>query len=116
MADPRVKHLRVNATKAEDLLWHQLRRKRVGGVRFRRQHRLGPYIVDFLCVPARLVVEVDGPAHELTHARDERRTRWLESRRFRVIRCSNDQVTADLDGVVRTIETAFRRDDDAPSP
>jgi very-short-patch-repair endonuclease len=108
MADQRVKHLRANATRAEELLWHQLRRKRVGNVRFRRQHRLGPYIVDFLCVPARLVVEVDGPTHAQTEARDERRTRWLESQRFRVIRFGNDQVTGDLDGVVRAITAAVR--------
>ncbi len=114
MMDSRVSHLRVNATNAEQLLWHQLRRKRVGNLRFRRQFRLGNYIVDFVCLPARLVVEVDGPTHESTHDRDMRRTRWLESRGYRVIRFTNEHVTGNLEGVVRSISLALRAN--APSP
>jgi very-short-patch-repair endonuclease len=66
MTDDYVQHLRANATRAETLLWHQLRRKRVAELRFRRQFRLGRYIVDFVCLPARLVIEVDGASHDLT--------------------------------------------------
>jgi very-short-patch-repair endonuclease len=114
MANARVKHLRVNATRAETLLWHQLRRKRVGGLRFRRQFPLGPYVVDFVCLAAKLVVEVDGPTHALAERRDERRTRWLESRGFRVIRFKNEDVTCDLESTVRAIAAALR--EFAPSP
>jgi len=103
MADERVQFLRQNQTEAEVLLWHQLRDKRVGGLRFRRQYRLGPFIVDFVCLSARLVIEVDGPSHELTVDADVRRTRWLEDQGFRVLRFSNDQVMHDLAGVVQTI-------------
>jgi very-short-patch-repair endonuclease len=60
MADPHVKFLRQHATEAETLLWHQLRHKRVGNLRFRRQYRLGGYIVDFVCLATRLIIEVDG--------------------------------------------------------
>ena len=103
MADERVQFLRQNQTEAELLLWHQLRDKRVGSLRFRRQYRLGPYIVDFVCLSARLVIEVDGPSHELTFDADARRTRWLEDQGFRVVRFSNDQVMHELAGVVQTI-------------
>jgi very-short-patch-repair endonuclease len=108
MADARVKHLRVNATRAETLLWHQLRRKRVEGLRFRRQFPLGQYVVDFVCLPARLIVEVDGPTHELTERWDDRRTAWLESRGYRVIRFKNADVARNLDGVVGSIAAALR--------
>ncbi|OWJ68444.1 endonuclease domain-containing protein [Inquilinus limosus] len=103
MADERVQLLRQNQTEAELLLWHQLRDKRVGGARFRRQYRLGPFIVDFVCLSARLVIEVDGPSHELTGDADFRRTRWLEDQGFRVMRFSNHQVMHELEGVVQTI-------------
>ncbi|WP_026870822.1 endonuclease domain-containing protein [Inquilinus limosus] len=103
MADQRVQGLRQNQTETELLLWHQLRDKRIGGLRFRRQYRLGPYIVDFVCLSARLVIEVDGPSHELTFDADARRTRWLEDQGFRVVSFTNDQVMHELAGVVQTI-------------
>jgi very-short-patch-repair endonuclease len=102
--NPPVRFLRQNATKAETLLWHQLRRKRVGERRFRRQYPIGRYIVDFVCLPARLIVEVDGASHDLTFEQDEHRTRWLEREGFRVIRFWNRDVMNALDSVVRTIE------------
>jgi very-short-patch-repair endonuclease len=105
MADPHVKFLRQNQTAAESLLWHQLRRKHVGNLRFRRQYRLGDYIVDFICLAARLIVEVDGDSHDQTYEDDQRRTRWLEGQGFRVMRFWNHEVTGNLEGVVRTIET-----------
>ncbi len=115
MADERVRFLRANETRAEKLLWHQLRRKRVGHLRFRRQYRLERYIVDFVCLPKRLVIEIDGPTHEQTAAGDEARTRWLQAFGYRVMRFSNDDVLRDLEGVVRTIERAVLDRDD-PSP
>jgi very-short-patch-repair endonuclease len=109
MADPYVKFLRRNQTTAETLLWHQLRCKRVNDRRFRRQYRLGPYIVDFVCLAARLVIEVDGDSHDLSYENDERRTRWLEGEGFRVIRFWNHDIASDLDGVVRTIEVELSK-------
>jgi very-short-patch-repair endonuclease len=104
LPDPQVKSLRDNETVAEKRLWQQLRKKRIDNRRFRRQYRLGRYIVDFVCLSARLVVEVDGPSHEFTVREDEVRTRWLVSQGFRVTRFSNEDVLFDFDSVVRTIE------------
>jgi very-short-patch-repair endonuclease len=109
MADPHVKFLRQNSTTAETLLWHQLRRKRVGNLRFRRQYRLGGYIVDFVCLAARLIVEVDGDSHDQTYGHDQRRTQWLEGQGFRVIRFWNHEVIDNLEGVVRTIEIELNK-------
>ncbi|MFZ1988733.1 MAG: endonuclease domain-containing protein [Alphaproteobacteria bacterium] len=102
--DPRVKFLRQNETHTERLLWAQLRKKRVGDMRFRRQYPLGPYIVDFVCLPARLIIEVDGPSHDSTAENDERRAAWLLNQKFRVIRFSNRDILTNLEGAVRTIE------------
>ena len=90
-------------------MWRQLRGKRIGNRRFRRQYRLGRYIVDFVCLSARLIIEVDGPSHELTVGQDQVRTRWLTGQGFRVIRFSNEDVLFDLDSVVRTIEAEILR-------
>lgn len=107
MLDARVKFLRQNQTRPEYRLWLQLRGKRICGRRFRRQFRLDRYIVDFVCLSVRLVVEVDGPSHDLTADQDAIRTRRLEAQGFRVIRFSNEDVMHDLDSVVRTIEAAI---------
>lgn len=104
MIDAKVQALRANQTEAERLLWAQLRKKRVGGLRFRRQFRIGHFIVDFVCLPARLIVEVDGPSHDMTFEADQIRTRWLEAQEFRVMRLRNEEVRSNLEGVVRTIE------------
>ena len=105
MTDDKVKSLRANQTTAERLLWAQLRKKRVGSLRFRRQFRIGRFVVDFVCLPARLIIEVDGPSHDMTFEADQERTRWLETQEFRVLRVRNEDVRSNLEGVVRAIET-----------
>jgi len=107
MTDAQVRSLRQNQTLAEHRLWMQLRRKRVGDRRFRRQFRIDRYIVDFVCLSARLIVEVDGRTHEVTEGQDALRTRRLEAQGYRVVRFSNQQVMCELDSVVRTIEAAM---------
>jgi very-short-patch-repair endonuclease len=109
LPDPHVKFLRSHETLAEKRLWQQLCRKRIGNRRFRRQYRLGRYIVDFVCLSARLIIEIDGPSHEFTAGRDELRTRWLTDQGFRVIRFSNEDVLFNLDSVVRTIDAELSR-------
>ena len=104
LSDPQVKFLRSHQTLAESRLWRQLRGNRIANRRFRRQYRLGRYIVDFVCLSARLIIEVDGPSHEFTVGEDQVRTRWLIGQGFRLIRFSNEEVLFDLDSVVRTIE------------
>ena len=103
MTDPIVKKLRENATDAERKLWHHLRRKQIDGLRFRRQYPLGPYIVDFVCLPARLIIEVDGGQHTEQMERDAARTAWLKAQGFRVIRFWNNEVLGNIEGVLHVI-------------
>ena len=90
-------------TDAELRLWLRLRCEQIERFRFRRQIPIGPYIVDFVCFKAKLVVEVDGGQHATVTAEDARRTRWLESQGFRVLRFWNSEVLAELDSVLEEI-------------
>jgi very-short-patch-repair endonuclease len=108
----RARDLRTNATDAESKLWSVVRRKQISGLRFRRQFILGPYFVDFVCLPARLVVEVDGNQHfdDEQREHDRRRTAWLERAGFRVLRFLNVDVLKNCDDVIRVIsEIAVER-------
>ena len=109
--DTQVKSLRRHQTYTELKLWQQLRRKRIGARRFRRQHRLGRYIVDFVCLSTRLIVEIDGPSHDIKTGQDETRTTWLEGQGFRLLRFTNEQVLRDLDSVVETIAANLNNGD-----
>lgn len=101
------RQLRTNSTDAEKRLWSRLRRKQIDQHRFRRQVPLGPYVADFVCFDVRLVVEVDGGQHSENAHADSTRTAWLESQGFRVIRFWNNDVLANLDGVVQSIRSAL---------
>lgn len=96
-------------TDAERRLWNRLRNEALG-YDFRRQHRLGDYIVDFVCLERKLVIEVDGGQHNLAPgiARDEKRTAWLRSDGYEVLRFWNNEVLAATDDVVETIWHALR--------
>ena|SRR5216683_5555066 len=103
------KRLRETTTAAEDLLWRRLRRFPVSGTHFRRQVSIGPYVADFACMAARLIIEVDGSqhGHDDILKRDEARTRWLEAEGYRVLRFWNNDLTANMDGVLEAIYTAI---------
>ena len=94
--------LRANMTLVERRVWHRVRAKQLG-VKFRRQHRIGPYIADFACIQARLVVEIDGDTHE--QAYDMRRDAWLGTLGWRVMRVSLQEVDEELDSVIEAIRT-----------
>ena len=94
----RARSLRANITNAERKLWYALRDRRFAGYKFRRQVPVGPYIADFLCYQARLVIEVDGGQHA-DSARDARRDRWFAQNGFRVLRFWNNEVLQNLEGV-----------------
>ena len=111
----RSRRLRAEMTDAEVRLWVRLRGKQIGGHRFRRQVPVGPYIVDFACVKAQLIVEVDGSQH-LTLKGDEERTAWLESRGFRMLRFWNNDVLQHTDGVLEAIRVALLQTPTLPSP
>jgi very-short-patch-repair endonuclease len=95
--------LRRTPTEAEAILWARLRAHRMAGVQFRRQHAIGNYIVDF-CAPRRkLVIEVDGSQHLEQVEYDRRRTEYLETRGYRVVRFWNREVMKNIDGVLSRI-------------
>ena len=96
----RARRMRREPTEAEALLWHRLRGHRLNGYRFRRQQPVGHYIVDFVCLEYRLVVEVDGSQHIDGAAHDAVRTRWLQAQGFRVLRFWNDEVLRETDNVL----------------
>ena len=106
----RARQLRASQTSAESLLWHALRNRRLARWKFRRQHQIDKYIVDFVTLDGKLIVEVDGATHsteaELQH--DIERTRVLESCGFHVIRVSNVDVYDNLEGVLVLIEGTLR--------
>jgi adenine-specific DNA-methyltransferase len=93
----------------EQLLWSKLRNRQLGGWKWKRQVPKGSYIVDFLCVEAALVVELDGGQHADNIAYDERRTAYLESLGLKVLRFWNREVVENLDGVCETIFLAYGR-------
>jgi len=99
----RAKQLRSDSTFPERLLWSRLRGKRLVGLKFRRQHAVGPYFVDFYCAVAQLVIELDGRTHDGRAAYDRQRTEFLEREGLRVVRYSNDDVLEDVDAVAEDI-------------
>ncbi|MBI3445900.1 MAG: endonuclease domain-containing protein [Magnetospirillum sp.] len=93
------------ATEVEKVLWRHLRRRWPAGAKFRRQHPHGPFILDFVCLEARLAIELDGGQHadEEQAGYDERRTRYLKNEGFTVLRFWNNDVTGNLIGVLEVI-------------
>jgi len=106
----RARDLRWRMTDGERKLWSLLRRKRVSGFRFRRQAPIGPYIADFFCPEARLVIELDGEPHsdEAQMRRDQSRTEWLQAHGCRVIRFWNLEVFQHPTEVIETIYDALK--------
>jgi very-short-patch-repair endonuclease len=99
--------LRRNPTPAERKLWAYLRGDKLHGVNFRRQHAIGNFIVDFVSIKNKLIIELDGSQHLEQVEYDVERTKYLESQGYKVIRFWNHQVENDLAGVVRAIEQAI---------
>jgi very-short-patch-repair endonuclease len=114
----RARDLRKNMTEAEKRLWYLMRRHNLEGKLFRRQVPIDDYIVDFACLSANLVIEIDGGQHSWQVAQDEARTRLLEKLGFRVIRFWNNDVLGNTEGVLEMIVKALeeQRRRHAPSP
>ena len=103
MTNPRARQLRASQTDAERLLWLRLRDRRLNGAKFRRQVPLGPYIVDFVCMESKLVVELDGGQHGEQVSYDAARTEFLKTQGFRVLRFWNNELLENEQGVLTTI-------------
>ena len=104
----RAREMRRELTEPERQLWNALRAGRLDGAKFRRQVVIGRYIADFSCrTPAMTVLEVDGETHAGTEAYDALRSRHLEERGYKVIRCTNSDIMTNLEGVLLTIQRAL---------
>ena len=109
----RARSLRQHATEAERVLWKHLREHRLEGYKFRRQVVIEPYIVDFVCIDAKLIVEADGGQHAEQLEYDAQRTARLEAMGYRIMRFWNHEILVDLHDVLEQIRSALI---ETPSP
>ncbi len=110
------RELRQNQTKSERILWNALRDRRFNGLKFRRQSRIGPFIVDFYCAEAELIVEVDGLVHRGQEIQDRERKEGLEELGLRVLRLTAREVEQDLASVLKEITGAATPSPPLPLP
>ena len=108
------KQMRSDATKSEARLWAVLRAKKLDGWKFKRQVPLGPFIADFVCFDARLVIEADGGQHSERES-DDMRDRWFADNGFRVLRFWNNEIMDNMDGVVAALRQALTPSPTSPS-
>jgi very-short-patch-repair endonuclease len=92
------RRLRREQTDAEHAVWDQLSGRKFLGLKFRRQHQLSNYFVDFCCIEKLLIIELDGSQHDEQIEQDERRTKWLNAQGFRVLRFWNNHVLLGIEG------------------
>jgi very-short-patch-repair endonuclease len=98
--------LRTNNTRAEALLWKQLKGEKLEGLKFRRQHPISKFIADFYCHEKKLVIEVDGNIHDIEAVKgnDEAKDKWFEELGLKVIRFKNEEVISQMHKVLKTIK------------
>jgi very-short-patch-repair endonuclease len=99
----RARILRKNSTEAENQLWYFLRKRNFNNFKFRRQYVIDQYIVDFICIRKKLIIELDGGQHATDICYDERRTALLKSKGYTVLRFWNNEVFTEIEGVLGTI-------------
>ena len=114
MTTPRARELHKNPTTAEQTLWKHLRLRQIDGHKFRRQQPIGRYIVDFVCLEAKLIVELDGAQHAHQATYDSLRTEWLEGQGFKVLRFWNNHVLAEVEVVKEVILEALASEKEPP--
>jgi very-short-patch-repair endonuclease len=104
------REMRADPTPAEEILWEELRSRTLNGLKFRRQHTVNAYILDFWCPACKLAIELDGSAHDTPEAQeyDAIRQQHLESFGYTVLRFRNEQVLEDTPGVLQQILAAAR--------
>ena len=108
--------LRKNLTDAERRLWKMLRGRQMHGYKFRRQHPFLDFVLDFVCVDARLVLEVDGGQHGENEQADKARTKRLELAGFRVLRFWNNEVMENIEGVYEVVLQTLKEPHPHPDP
>lgn len=100
--------LRTNMTRAEEVLWQELKKRKLGSLRFRRQHGIGPYVVDFYHAESMTIIEIDGPIHDRGDVmeNDIWREGYFKQRGYKILRFKNEQVFNDLRSVLKFIQEA----------
>jgi len=116
LSDRRQRALRSNLTDAEQALWRVLRGRQIAGLKFRRQHPFGNYILDFVCLENKLVIEVDGGQHCSQSEYDEIRTKQLQSAGFYVLRFWNNEVLGEIEAVKAKIWMTRQEFNPIPTP
>jgi len=110
------RNLRRRQTDAEQALWRLLRNRTFQGTKFRRQHAIGRYVADFVCLESKLIIELDGGQHAINKTADDARTADLQSRGFRVLRIWNNDMLSNREGVLLLIEQALKAPHPNPLP
>jgi very-short-patch-repair endonuclease len=105
----RAQRLRRLQTHCEWRMWNELQARRLAGMKFRRQHPMGPFIIDFYCPALRLAIEIDGPIHESRRSEDAARQGFLERQGLSFLRFTTDEVEQRLETCVESIRTAVER-------
>ncbi|MDA8165987.1 MAG: DUF559 domain-containing protein [Desulfobacteraceae bacterium] len=113
-ASTRAKELRRNQTEAAKAFWYRVRNRSLGGWKFRRQVPIGAYIADFVCMAARLIVEIDGGQHAERKLHDQEHECFLRDEGYTVVRFWNNDVLGNMDGVLSTLSMALSRADRVP--
>lgn len=108
--------LRKNMTDAEQLLWRHFRDRQLGGYKFRRQHPIGTFVVDFVCLEKKLVIEVDGGQHAKQLESDVRRSDYLKEKGYRVLRFWNNEVLQKSESVLSVILSSLNEEPPHPGP
>ncbi len=118
MANERARALRKNQTEAERVFWRSVRSRQLDGHKFRRQQPIGEYIVDFICLEQKLIIELDGEQHacEPQKSLDKKRDAWLESLGYRVIRYWNHEIHENLHNMLSEIATYLQDRTYGPPP
>ena len=116
MAVSRPQTLRKQMTDVERLLWSHLKNRQITGCKFRRQHPIGPFIVDFICLEKGLVIELDGGQHAFSISGDKRRTEYLNGEGYRVLRFWNNEVLQETNVVLMVIREELMAPSPRPSP
>ena len=106
----RARDLRRTSTRPEQIVWELLRAHRMDGVKFRRQHPIGPYFADFACASKKIVIEIDGDHHAFQVEADARRTLAMEQEGWRVVRFAANCVLANPEGIWTEIDRLLRDD------
>ena len=104
---PNARALRLNQTEAEKLLWKHIRNKQLQGYKFKRQHPVTPYIVDFFCEDAKLIVELNGGQHSVEN--DAERTKKLQKKGSTIMRFWNNDLLGNIEGILETILKALQK-------